>query len=191
MAAVVLGVPLHHASVEPDPVKGTLGRVRTLPWSPLFTEGDQWQEIMAELERDRRNEASIVCSLAGRIAEERFTGEPGVGCLGDYRNVVHFLSAMGLTGRESRSAAFRSLRAQTERLIADHWDEVAAVAAALEERGRLNADEVRRAMSAAIREETLDRAVGGAQLSGDEPERSALPPQAADLVAVDDDARAA
>jgi hypothetical protein len=99
----------------------------------------------------RRVEQEIIIGLAGAVAVDRVfrretTNESSGGF--DEQEITTLMHLFALDASR-RTARYEHLSRETQRVIAEHWREVEAVAAALLERGELTRSQTRAAIDAA------------------------------------------
>jgi hypothetical protein len=101
---------------------------------------DDAEDRRLEVERKRE----IIASLAGRLAEEAYSGaKVRRGSRSDMRMVISHIRKLGLTKGKERRLRYKSLIEETERLVERHWREIQAVAGALIEHGTIFPEHVR------------------------------------------------
>jgi hypothetical protein len=120
----VLGVPIRHASIEPKDL-GCEGHVTRVDIGRKLT---------------KFSETDVIWTMAGYIAERKFTGKPSDGGRGDDA-FIRYHTAQYISKPKLRTAR-NNLRARTAELVEEHWNAIHEVALELLRVGTISGDRI-------------------------------------------------
>jgi len=144
VAHLVMNVPMRRASIIPK--ENTLGFVsvqKSPRWlTHLFEFGNPWENNRAT----RYILAAIICYMAGKIAEKKFTGRNNnLGSKSDMEMTYRLAETICFDNDEIR-ALLKWLSLHTEKLISKHWESVDVLAKKLLDEKSLSAKEIRKTL---------------------------------------------
>jgi hypothetical protein len=165
VAAITLGTAVRSVSIVPDAERGLLGHVAGYPARTFMDRVEHEGRILSRRDRTRV-EHLIMQTWAGTLAEQRYTGSDsesgfGVTLITAGRHKGHqrthegsdawwiYRWAEAVSQSDGESAAFAEwLRCRADTLVARHWSEVEAVAAALLANRRMTGRAIREVVAA-------------------------------------------